>query len=98
MANNQGNLSIFPELVIGPDDVSESWNRFREEFDIMVEWKTLDVGTKTVTQGTGSQAREVEVDRFTDQMKLLALVRRADRSSLLWGLDPQLQIPPIMMR
>ena len=28
-----------------------------------------------VTQGTGFQAREVEVNRFTDRMKLLALLK-----------------------
>ena len=27
-----------------------------------------------VTQGTGSQAREVEINRFTDRTKLLALL------------------------
>ena len=53
MADGQGNLSNFPELIIAPDDVSGPWNRFVEKFDIMVEWKTLDLGTKIVTQGTG---------------------------------------------
>ena len=66
MAGGQGNLSIFLELVIAPDDVSSMWNWFLEEFDIMVEWKPLDLGTKIVTQGTGSQIRKVEVNRFTD--------------------------------
>ena len=75
MADGQGNLSNFPELIIAPDDVSGSWNQFVEEFSIMVEWKTLDLGSKMVTQGTGSRAREVEVDRFTDRMKLLALLK-----------------------
>ena len=28
-----------------------------------------------VTQGTGAQARKVEVDRFTDRIKLLALLK-----------------------
>ena len=47
-------MSIYPELVIAPDDVSGSWNRFVEEFGIMVKWKTLDAGTKMATQGTGA--------------------------------------------
>ena len=49
MADGQGNLSIFLEVVIAPDDVSGLWNQFVEEFDIMVEWKTLDARTKMVT-------------------------------------------------
>ena len=32
-----------------------------------------------VTQGTGSQSKEVEVNRFTDQMKLLALLKSVGR-------------------
>ena len=36
MADDQGNLSNFPELIIAPDDVSGSWSRFVEKFDIMV--------------------------------------------------------------
>ena len=48
MADGQGNLSNFPELIIAPDDVSGSWNQFVEKFSIMVKWKTLDLGTKMV--------------------------------------------------
>ena len=66
MADGQCNLQNFPELIIALNNVDGSWNRFVEEFDIMVEWKTLDLDTKMVTQGTGSQAREMEVNRFTD--------------------------------
>ena len=58
MADSQGNLSNFPELIIAPDDFSGSWNQFVEEFSIMVEWKSLDLGTKMVTQGTGSNAKK----------------------------------------
>ena len=71
MADGQGNLSIFPEFVMAPDDVSGLWTLLVEEFDNMVEWKTLDAGTNIVTQGTGTQAREVEVNRFTDQIKFV---------------------------
>ena len=46
MDDNQGNLSIFPELVIVPDNASGSWNRFVEKFNIMVKWKTLFVKTQ----------------------------------------------------
>ena len=46
MADGQGNLSIFPELVIVPDNASGSWNRFVEKFNIMVKWKTLFVKTQ----------------------------------------------------
>ena len=66
MADGQCNLQNFPELIIALNNVDGSWNRFVEEFDIMVEWKTLDLDTKMVTQGTGSQAGEMEVNRFTD--------------------------------
>ena len=66
MADGQGNLSNFPELIIAPDDVGGLWNQFAEEFSIMVEWKTLALGTQMVTQGTGFYVREVEVKRFTD--------------------------------
>ena len=66
MADGQGKLSNFPKLIIAPDDVSGSWNQFVEEFSIMVEWKTLALGTQMVTQGTGFHVREVEVKRFTD--------------------------------
>ena len=35
----------------------------------------LDAGTKMVPQGTGSQAREGEVNRFTHYIKLLGLLK-----------------------
>ena len=41
----------------------------------MVKWKILDLDTKMVTQGTDFQAREMEVNRFTGRMKLLALLK-----------------------
>ena len=48
MADGQGNLLNFPELIIVPDDVSGSWNQFVKEFSIMVKRKTLDLGTKVL--------------------------------------------------
>ena len=81
MADGQGTLSIFSELVIAPDDVSGQWNRFIKQFDIMVEWKNLDAGTKMVTHGTGAQARGVVVDRFTDQIEYLSLLKSPGQGS-----------------
>ena len=47
----------------------------------MIEWKNLDTGTKMVTHGTRAQARGVEVDRFTNQIEYLSLLKSLGQGS-----------------
>ena len=61
------NFSGFPDLVINPGDVSNSWKRWRQEFLIAIELKTMELGTKIV--------ESVPVENFIDRAKLLVLFR-----------------------
>ena len=61
------NFSGFPDLVINPGDVSNSWKRWRQEFLIAIELKTMELGTKIV--------ESAPVENFTDRAKLLVLFR-----------------------
>ena len=78
-----------PELVINPEDVSGSYQRWLEEFQISIEQKTLEMGTRQVDETTAANV-------FTPRAKLLALLRAiggegrdALRSKGIEGLEAQ---------
>lgn len=55
----------YPELVIDPMDVSGSWSKWFNHFKMILEYKTLELGTVVVDT--------VSVPKFGERSKLLAL-------------------------
>ena len=74
MASSSNNLnrgSGVPRLVIDPNDVTGSWKTWLDEFEIYVELKEVEMGTKTLQ--VEGERREVAL--FTPRNKLLTLLK-----------------------
>ena len=65
----------FPEMVITPGDVYNSWLTWSENFELLMEAKIEDAGTVAETTGTGEEQQTIQVSRVSEKWKLCTLYK-----------------------
>ena len=74
-AARSDSASAFPQLIVDASNVSGSFNAWLDEFNISMEFKSIEMGTREVTVGSGSTAERRIVSNFSDRSRKLVLLK-----------------------